>query len=373
MDSLFKVPVTRILRIEPHDNSHSLELAFVYGFQVVIPKDVYKAGDRIVYIPVDSILSNKIETLLFGANAKIKLTKGRLRQIKIRNKYSQGMIVNPVILSEMLNFDYVKDEQDVSSMLGITKYEPPEPKQQGTAQKPGSRKALAHDQFHSYNGLSNIKWMPTIFDDKEVIIQCKLHGTNARAAKLPYRANTLMKKIKKLFGLAPKYENLYGSNKVDITNSRGYSGYYGTDIYGETFKRINVFAKINCGETVFGEIIGPGIQKGYTYGLKEHTFVLFDVKVLEEDGKQRWLNPEEVEAYAKERGFEFVPVLYRGIYNKEMAYSLTRGPSVYCPEEPVREGIVIKDRYNYDNQGNKTAVKWINEDYLQDQSNTDNH
>jgi RNA ligase (TIGR02306 family) len=139
------------------------------------------------------------------------------------------------------------------------------------------------------------------------------------------------------------------------------------------FDKLDIFNKIKLGESVFGEIIGPGIQKGYEYGLKEHQFILFDVKVLNADGTQKWLSPSEVKTFAIERGLQFVPVVYEGPFNKELAYTLTKGPSLFCPKEKVREGIVIKASENYSVDGNKQALKWVSEDYLNDPSNTDDH
>lgn len=373
MDSTYKVPLTKVLRIESHPNAERLELAFVYGFQVVVPKGQYSVGETVVYIPIDSILDHKVEMLLFAPDAKVKLTKNRVRQIKLRGLASQGMLVKPETLSPIVNLERVKLESDVAAMLGITKYEPPAPKEQGPVGKPGSRKALAHPDFHKYNGLTNIKWMPHLFDGKEVVIQEKIHGTNCRAAMLPYRANTIFKKIKKFFGLTPKFEFLYGSNNVDITNSRGYTGYYGEDVYGKALKDIGAETKIKPNEIIFGEVFGPGIQKGYDYGLQEPRFILFDVKRLNPDGTQTWLSPDEVEAYAKERGFEMVPVLYKGIYNLEMCKQLTEGPSDYAPAEKVKEGVVVKLRENYSQDGNKQALKVISESYLANPENTDNH
>jgi hypothetical protein len=100
---------------------------------------------------------------------------------------------------------------------------------------------------------------------------------------------------------------------------------------------------------------------------------MFDVKILQPDGKFMWLNPEAAEEFARQRGFKFVPVLYKGIWDKELVYKLSQGPSVYYPAQKVREGVVIKLRENYDNEQNKTACKWINEAYLDDKSNSDNH
>lgn len=374
--STFKVPLTRIKNITPHNNADALEVAWVYGFQVIVSKNKYKVGDRVVYVPIDSILPHKLESKLFPEGSKIKLTNARVRQIKIRGLASQGMLIDPEDVRHVVNTDYVQDEHDIKDMLGITKYEPPTPKfQQINAGKPGlGRKQLAHPDFHSYNGIDNVKWYPDKFEDKQVIVQEKLHGTNCRVAKLPFRTNTLLKKVKKFLGLAPKYENLYGSNRVDITNASSYKGYYGEDIYGACLKKCDAFNKVKPNETVFGEIIGPKIQSGYEYGLKEHEFVIFDVKILDEStGKQTWMNPEEVEKYAKERGFKHVPVLYKGPFNLSLCKELSSGPSIFCPDEKVKEGVVIKNVEQYDIEGNKQALKMINEDYLANKNNTDHH
>jgi RNA ligase (TIGR02306 family) len=381
----YKVPLTKILEINPHSNADKLEVAMVYGFQVIVKKGQYKAGDSVVYIPIDSILPQWLEDRLFPMTKnedgvmvppKVKLNHHRVRQIRLRKVASQGMLIDTTDIADKVNFRKAKMEDNLAETLEITKYEPPV---QGPASTRGGDKQRKskddHPLFHKYNGLDNIKWFPTLFKEGEdmVVIQEKLHGTNARASVLPYRANTLWRKIKSFLGLAPKIEQCYGSNNVDISSKSSYAGFYGEDVYGNTFKALDVFSKLKLGETVFGEIIGPGIQKGYEYGLKEHKFVLFDVKILEADGKQRWLSPLEVDEFARIRGFDVVPEIYCGTYSKELAYKLTTGPSIYDPTNKVREGIVIKAVNNYSVDGNKKALKWVSEVYLDDSSNTDFH
>lgn len=382
----YKVPLTQILEIQPHGNADALELAIVYGFQVIVKKGQYKAGDAVIYIPIDSILPQWLEDRLFpytkDANGvmvppKVKLENHRVRQIRLRKVASQGMLVNTLDVADKVNFKKAKLEDNLAEVLEVTKYEPPTPGPASTMGKDKQRnKKHEHPLFHKYNGLDNIKWFPTLFKEGEdmVVIQEKLHGTNARASILPYQADTLWRKFKKLIGLAPEAEECYGSNNVQKSVAgAGKAHYYGEDVWGNTFRAMDIFSKLKLGETVYGEIIGPGIQKNYDYGLTEHKFVLFDVKVLEADGKQRWLSPSEVDEFAKKRGFETVPELYCGPYNKELAYKLTKGPSVYCPKQKVREGIVIKAFNNYSVDGNKKALKWVSEDYLDDKSNTDFH
>ena len=370
--SVYKVPFTTIANISPHNNAERLEVATVYGFQVIVQKDKYKAGDKIVYIPIDSILPQWLESILFPDGSKIKLHHSRVRQIKIRGLASQGMIINPQDIASKINPEYLDIEQDLSTVLGVTKYEPPK-RHVGAKMGMPRNKPLENPRFHKYGGVDNIKWFPDFFNDKEVVIQEKLHGSCCRASYIKTSANTFWKKIKSLFRMLPKYEYCYGSNNVQLQERKNYTGFYGTDIYGATLARVDAFKKLKPGETIFGELIGPGVQKNYDYGHAEHHFVLFDVKIEREDGSQEYLDPEQAEKYAKERGFSFVPVLYKGVFNAAHAKSLSMGSSVYCSKQKIREGVVIKARTEYSKNSSKKALKLISEDYLNDPNNTDFH
>jgi len=371
--STFKVPVTKILKIKAHENADKLEIATVFGFDVIVSKGTYKEGDKVLYIPVDSILPHPVEVKLLG-NSKIKLNKGRVRACKIRGVVSNGMLSNP----ELLGLTNVKVEEDCAEKLGIKKYDPNP--QRPNRNKPGGRvfKSKDHPLFHSYNGINNIKWYPELFKvDEIVVVEEKTHGTNSRYSILPYTTETLWRKFKKLIGLTPEFEKNYGSNNVQISRKFSYTGFYGTDVYGEVGNRLKIFDKIKPNEIVYGEIIGPGIQKNYHYGHTEHHFVLFDVKVYDEKTKtMTWLNAEEVTVYAKERGFTRTPILYIGPFDIELIEKLSSGPSTYDPTEKVKEGIVIKSLYEYNYEHMKSgrkSVKWINNDYLLDHSNSDEH
>lgn len=404
--SEFKVPLTKILDIQPHPGADRLMIATVYGFQIVIPKDKYQVGDLALLVPIDSVLPKDLEDFLFAPDAKIKLHNSRVKQIRIRNFASQGMLISKEDFQSFSGLKNLKEEHDYAEELKINKYEPPEPAYQGskTGLQTRAIKPLENKLFHKFNGLESVKFYPNVFQDgEEVVIQEKLHGSNIRAAILPALPttfsdikrslqmlgesrnkketlklvfSTIKRFIKGKLGLNPKFDKCYGSNNVELTNRVGYTGYYGSDIYGAVLNKVGAFDKMVENEIIFGELIGAGIQKNYDYGLKDsHTFVLFDVKILNQDGTYRWLKPEDVAAYAHDRGFDFVPVLYNGPYNKEQAYALTFGDSVYAPSQKVREGIVIKSKENYNDSqmpSAKRSLKWISEKYL-DKEQSDFH
>lgn len=375
--SMYKVALTKILAIEPHPNADRLEIATVYGFQVIVKKDSHKVGNLMIYIPIDSLLPQNLEDHIFPPDAKVKLTKHRVKQIRLRKIASQGMLISPEEIQAVYGFTPNEEEKDYKDVLMVKKYEPPAPKFQSTIGG-GSRKvrALENPLFHKYLGLNNIKWFPTFFKEDEIVVmQEKVHGSSIRCAKLPYTPNTLWKKIKYKLGLAPKFEFCYGSNNVQLQERDNYTGFYGSDVYGKLLKKIEADKKIENGESIYGELYGDGVQKNYTYGCKEgeHKFVLFDVKVLDYEGNQRWLNPDEVRTFAQERGFDMVPEVYRGPFSLALAKELTKGDSILAPSQKIREGVVVKALHNYsDKRGDKRALKVISEDYL-DNNNTDFH
>ncbi len=55
MSSLI-VEVCEISQILAHPNADALEVAVVKGWQCIIKKDGFRAGDRVVYFPLDTVL-----------------------------------------------------------------------------------------------------------------------------------------------------------------------------------------------------------------------------------------------------------------------------------------------------------------------------
>lgn len=370
--SRFCVPITTIKAIRPHPDldTTSLEIADVYNWEVVVKKGQYQVEDRIIFVMPDSLLTPELEAKIFGPDSKIKLHKGRVRQIRLRKFPSQGLIIPVSLLPDPT----LPLETDVAEILGITKYEPEVPDYQqlpkGTKQR---NKPLTNPRFHEYNGVDNIKYYRDKLENKEVVVQTKLHGTNARFGMHLTVPNTLWKKFLNFFGLLPTHEYCYGSNKVELTNRVGHKGYYGEDVYGKAFKDCRAQAKVKPGETIYGEIVCEGIQAGYHYGWKTPHFVLFDVKVTLEDGTQKYLDPEYAQRYAQERDFDFVPVIFTGLFDINKIEPLISGRCDYYPLH-TKEGVVIKIRNGYhDENFGKQAYKWINPVYLDDKKNTDFH
>ncbi len=368
--STYKVPLTTIREVFPHPNAEKLEYVKCYDYNVIVQKDKYKVGDVVIYVPIDSLLPQYLENILFPPDAKIKLHNHRIKQIKIRGHYSQGMVIDP---KDILLPDRFELEEDLSTFLHITKYEPPTPHyQEGLVRK--RDKPLENPYLHKYGGLDNFKWYPDLFEEGELVsVTEKIHGSNIRFGDVPFVANTFWKKVQKFFGLNPTHEWCYGSNNVQLQARKGYKGFYGTDVYGKVLEKYDARNKVKNGQVYYGEIYGDGIQKNYSYGCKngEHKLIVFDLKLQTEESS-KFVDPKTFRETALAAGFEVTPELYNGPFNKELVKELTKGDSVLCPQQKVREGVVIKPQTETICSMGRKVLKMISEKYLEG-DNSDFH
>ena len=359
MSSLI-VEVCKIDQIVEHPNADRLELAIVKGWQTVVGKGQYNEGDTCIYVPIDSILPPALEDYLFPADSKIKLEKSRVRSIRIRKAISQGMIIDfdaPIII-EYPKLAKAKVGDDVAEILGITKYEPP------AHSVPGKMRArqITHNNpvFNKYTDIENIKHYPGLFDeDDEIYVTEKVHGTSVRYAILPTHVWGLWKRLKKKLGLLPKFEFCYGSRNVQLQAKKNL--YYAQDVYAIIARQLDIEKLLLPGETLYGEIVGDGIQKGYAYGCgkEEWKFVAYDIK-----DERGYLNSEEFIKVCDERGIPRVPALYQGRLGDVDLDTLRNGPSVLAPSQPLREGTVIKPRFETVAYMGRKVLKHISDEYL---------
>jgi RNA ligase (TIGR02306 family) len=371
--STHAVKVERIVSVEDHPNADRLDLVQVLDWRCVARKGEFKAGDLAVYIPIDSLLPQTFEDFLFPPDSKIKLDKHRIKTIKLRGAISQGLVI-PCSDVDKFHTDFValpgpqfnnielrarwKEGWDVTESLGITKYEPPAPRFQG-ANNAGAIKTAVNPNFRKYTSIENAKNYPGVFQPGEpVIVTEKIHGTNFRAGFVPTVANTFWKKVKKFFGRLPEYEFVFGSHNIQLQDRPFDKTFYVTNLYAEIVQKYDLKTRLLNGEVIYGEIYGAGVQKDYTYGHADgqRSLVVFDAMF---DGQYK--NAEE----HMNLGLPTVPVLYEGPYDHELILQFTKGASVLCPSQAVREGIVVKPRVEATHPmiGRK-ILKFINDDYL---------
>lgn len=354
----FKVEVVEVKDILPHPNADRLEIAVVKGWNCVVKKGQFTKSQLAVYFPIDSILPNKIEAAIFGEESKVKLTKGRVKTIKLRGAISQGLLVP----QKALQISTTKIGQDLTSHFKVTKYEPPPPSFQGqSSQAAPASKLEENSHFHKYHKWCNAKNYPDLFQPEDMVFATeKIHGTNFRAGWVPFEATTLLKKIKKFFRLAPEYVFVYGSHNVQLSEKILYNGYYDKNIYAKTVKQYKLEEKIPKGLVIYGEIYGDGIQKNYSYGLTqgETKLVLFDAM---KTGK--YLDSADFILATNRLGIDRVPSLFYGKYKDFNFDDCMKSPSK-LDGKTTKEGAVLKSPVDENSIVGRKGLKMINPEYL---------
>jgi RNA ligase (TIGR02306 family) len=227
--------------------------------------------------------------------------------------------------------------------------------------------------------MSHFKNYPSLFaDGEEVIVTEKIHGTNFRAGWVPTVADTWWKKIKKFFGKLEPFEFVYGSHHVQLQDKKGWNGYYEFNVYAETVEKYWLKTRIPKGYVIYGEVYGPGIQKGYGYGLPtgEHQLRIFDVMVYDESVHQmKYINWMGVEIMASLLKCKTAPVIYKGPFRSDLVKEWEQGPSligwypndeviVNTPAQEHREGVVIKPVEEIQTYMGRKVLRSINPEYL---------
>ncbi|MCB9741403.1 MAG: RNA ligase (ATP) [Alphaproteobacteria bacterium] len=350
----FNVRVVR-LQVEPHQNADALELARVGDYLSVVRKGQFLSGDLGAYIPEQAIVPVELlremglEGRLAGKDAD------RVKAIKLRGVLSQGLVYPAR--------EGWTEGQDVTALLGITKYEPPVPTDMsGEVYAAGLERCMRYD-------IENIKAWPEVFTEGEpVVFTEKIHGTWTQLGLMPE-------------ALAhPEHGRLVVCSKG--LGGRGlafmpFAEANANNLYLRVARALDIEARIEeafpeamaAGEPVFvlGETFGRGVQD-LDYGAvggTEPSFRVFDVYVGL-PGQGRYLDDHPLDMACARLDLERVPVVYRGRYSRAALADYTDGDELVSFERRhLREGVVVRPRVERRHDGlGRVQLKSISARYL---------
>jgi RNA ligase (TIGR02306 family) len=359
--------IARINEIKEIPGADNIELAIVGGWNCITKKGEYNNNDLVIIATTDAVIPEKLSDEM-GVTSYLR-KGGRVRTVKLRGVYSECLIIPNRFLSGKTTMgDWnLKEGSDCMDFLKIFKYEPPAK----IVQLASGRKIRYQDNpnFHIYYKFPNLKNVSGMFTEEDVVeITRKIHGTNARYGIVKKTKLSFWDKVKKFFRLADEwieYEFVVGSHNVEKGSDS--QGFYDTNVWYEIADKYGIKDKlwnyvkfmgkseIGEGITLYGEIYGAGIQKGYDYELTEIKFAGFDIK----------MNGEYINMFRTRHIIEnslrlpYVNVLHMGSWSQEVQDKYVFDnfiPGTKVPEE----GIVIK---HVSGERNKIA-KVINPDYL---------
>jgi RNA ligase (TIGR02306 family) len=152
-----QVNIVRVPEPRVHTNADSLELFDIGGYQVVAKKSNFKAGDLAVYIQPDSVVPQTepfkwLWEAYIGLDGIVPTRRRRITVRKFRGEWSEGLLMpvadfgwrqdvfgdKPCVYfaNSVSGTTYIPEGSDVSTLLGITHYEPEEDSPEGSANAP---------------------------------------------------------------------------------------------------------------------------------------------------------------------------------------------------------------------------------------------
>ena len=330
--------VTRIQKIERHQNADTLSIATVMDiYPVVIKTGEYNVGDLVSYIPYDAIVPDT-EQFHFLAPQPKKDNAGnivsptpevgsvpeRYRTIKarkIRGQFSEGLIVPAP--------PGFKEGDSIIDYFGLTKrvYEEelselPNKKNKGSNENEKGPKSF---QLFKYDLEGFAKYAYAFNEGEEVIIQEKLDGENCciiyAEGRLWVRSRNYFKRngystkkhgkfLNRLWiNITSFFKDLFEpKNKVALSH------------WWEVPIRLNLEEKLKAypNLAIWGELYGNVSPLYYDTliidGKRQRKFRVFDIYNTK---TKKFLEWSEVESLCLDIGLETVPILYKGSFKND--------------------------------------------------------
>jgi len=327
--------IERIAEIHPIDGADAIERAVIRGWNVVIKKGDFKEGDLCVYCEIDSLMPEREEFEFLRPRGF------RIRTIKLRGQVSQGIIFPLTVLPDKL-FPLTEFNigEDVSEVLGITKYEPPIPACLAGVMKGGfPSHSIKTDEERIQNLMDH-------FEDykKETWIATeKLDGSSATFSIFDGVFGVSSRNLELKENEENSFWKFARDENVEV-KMRKYMADHGMEAL-----------------TIQGELIGEGIQKNI-YRIKGQTVRFFRVF---DPIKYQFLPYELALEAIKEMWLETVPVIDMNFklpekYEDLIAYSDGRSAIA----ETAREGVVFVAKNPSYNDNGRLSFKVISNKFI---------
>ena len=265
-----------IKELSPINGADAILCAKVLGWECVVKKSEFTVNNKCVYFEIDSVLP------IATWNDHLRKEEGkklRVKTIRLRGQLSQGLALPLSILPQG---DY-EVGQDVTSIVGVEKYEPVVPAHLSGMAK-GNFPAFLHKTDET-----RLQSEPKVLDEaisKGLVLvgTLKMDGTSFTA----YRRDAD-------FGVC--------SRNLDLKETEGNAHWRMT----RKLKIEEILRSETANLCIQGEMAGPSIQAN-RMGFKEVDLYLFNLYDID-TGK--YLSHNELSVFAKKHGLNVVPTVHR--------------------------------------------------------------
>lgn len=335
------VSIQEVKGILPIPDADAIEVIEVLGWKLVVKKDEFKVGDKVVYFEVDSFLpiEDKYE-FLRKSSFKNHPTIGegfRIKTIKLRGQISQGLALAPFDLG----LEDLPVGTDVTDRLGVRKWEPIETLSDWGTMREGLPDGVSKTDETRIQSIYD-EIMPQ-FEGRRYYISTKIDGTSITMLrqngefKVCSHCNEILDNApSSIWDYARKHN--VDQKMIDA------------DINNYAFQ---------------GEMAGPGIQKN-RLNLTAPKWFIFTIKNLATGQR---LGLEEMKTLCDKVGLEMVPIEEEGDNLIEkyptLETLLERAKGKYASGQN-KEGIVIRpvEPIHSNTVSGPLSFKVLNNDYL---------
>ncbi len=270
--------VTRIKTIRKHSNADRLQVATVFGNDVIVGLNV-KKNDLMVYFPTDGRLNIeycKKNKLLREKDAEgnniggyMDESKCHVTTIKLRGERSDGLLMPLSSLDSFTDINTLKEGNTIDILNGVLiceKYIPRGSKNKSEGSPKGKKKkkvsTISYPFFDEHIDTSQLAYNTHQFKEGDLCyITLKMHGTSQRTANTLKEENKrfpyLIYKGLKLLNINIKPKKTWGyvsgTRRTVLKNFNG--GYYGNDSFRQNWHDFFV-GKLRKGEEIFYEVVG---------------------------------------------------------------------------------------------------------------------
>lgn len=338
--------IRTISEVREHGNADALELAIIDGWQCVIRKGEFKAGDLVCYLEIDSWVPHELAPFLSKGKEprEFEGVKGeRLRSIKLRGELSQGLLLPMTVLPAP--YDFMEDEvletalgDDISDILNIKKWERPlNPQLAGKARGNFPSFIPKTDQERVQNIYGKLR--PEQKEDSYEIT-LKLDGSSTTFYVKDGHVGVCSRNLELIVD-ADNAENAFVKKFNELCLST-------TLLHFHEMTGRNI--------AIQGELWGSGIN-GNWEGISDIRFSVFDIYDID---RHCYMHADERHMIVEALGLQHAPVLHRSFQIGERTLeNLLAYADIQSLYNKVAEGIVLKSLTNPE-----FSFKIINNKYL---------
>ena len=325
--------IQKVVALVPIEGGDKIELAKIQGWQAVVKKGEFKAGDLGVFFEIDAILDSTNPYFSFLADKKYRVHSMRLKKV-----LSQGLFCPlSVLIHWSINTNEIFEGDDLTEATKTTKYEPHIPTQ---------LQGLMAGAFPSYlvpqTDELRIQSYPQVFDEfvgKEIYVSQKADGASATFIKYEDKLRICSRNME--FKTEGNDGNLY----VQIANE------------------LDLMNRLSNGYSIQAEIVGPSIQSN-RMGLSKRELIIFNVYDIE---NRKYLDYEDFLVFVNKLQLNTVKILYKGLFKwASIDEMLAFAETVEYDNHTPAEGLVwrpIKETYS-GLLGGRLSIKTINNKFL---------